>query len=701
MSSRALRKLERKKLQELGEASNSLEEEETPVPTSKPKFNAFALLNDGESSEESDSEGESKTDTVTQTPEEKTDEVQERPTVHHDEETDKKKSKTRSKKKGKNQTKKNKDYDSDEELDRILEEAKKANEAAAKHTTTKSETEEIEDDLDSFDIEEEYDLHDIPVDDFDSNFKYFTSKRLKASLPLLSIKSSKKLDPDQEFRNLFGNLSLEAIDDANSTSSLAISPEVLAQFKRLARLTRGWSGKDRRSVPGTTRKLLMSKIRDDWLPTAQKPLNMEEISRGDIIRYVDYKEDDLSPDELELKMKNELKLGIKYFRFNKIITPQETAANTKFYASVVLTPDPESLIHMLQVYPYHAETLLQVAMILLRQGNEKSTSNSLVERALFIFDRSFSKSFHELLQEGKSELIRLPYESFMNRQFHLCLFRYIVGLGERRLFSTALAYCKFLLSLNPTEDPLGVRYFIDFYAIMSEEFKYLTQLAKSPLCTTYKRWYTPGIAYSTVLAYLYLNDTENAKRELRLAFERHPLTAIKLYESIGLGSIPPSDIKPSVEEEVMCETYMVRAGAMWTEQNHRQFLSDELSAIFKEKQKSEGSSSIASSFMSFFTKDNQKSSDIPLNLIRFAIVSGENKILGKLPEKVWSMLHMFEYDVLPPRDSRVAYNEFTGILGDQDTVIDAMINYVNHNLLGNLVQEAATNDEFLDFAQEE
>lgn len=152
-------------------------------------------------------------------------------------------------------------------------------------------------------------------------------------------------------------------------------------------------------------------------------------------------------------------------------------------------------MQLLQLNPYHQETLLQVAMVLLRQGDNKATSNALIERALFTFDRSFHKNFHELVMSAQNGLIRLPYEFFSNRQFYLNLFRYIVSLGERSLFETALTFCKFLLSLSPAEDPLGTRYFIDFYCIMSEEFEYLIQLSKSPLVTCYTRWYSPGIAF--------------------------------------------------------------------------------------------------------------------------------------------------------------------------------------------------------------
>ena len=116
--------------------------------------------------------------------------------------------------------------------------------------------------------------------------------RLKQSLPLLSIGSIRNLDPDHEFRGLFGNLSMETIDDANTTTSLAISPEVLQQFKKLARLTRGWCGeRTAGEFQVQLRKLLLTKIRDDWLPTTQKPMSMEELRFNEIINYLDYKED--------------------------------------------------------------------------------------------------------------------------------------------------------------------------------------------------------------------------------------------------------------------------------------------------------------------------------------------------------------------------------------------------------------------------
>ncbi|ODV68924.1 DUF654-domain-containing protein [Hyphopichia burtonii NRRL Y-1933] len=697
MSSRALRRLEQQRIQEEAErneqerAQNSGEDSENDYQDSKqPAFNAFSLLN--EQDEETDSGNEDAPETVSP-PEPKPEPVS----------LPSKKSKKKSKSKKKQQKKNNQeketsaDIDSDEELDKILAEVKlKDKSGDSSENTSSSATPQLESYDFEYDVEEEFDEDIKPSPHFDSNFKRFTSNRLKQSLRLLSIQSIKNLDPDQELSNLFGNLSKDTIEDANQTTALSTSPEVLAQFKKLARLTRGWCGKDRRSVPGTTRKLLLSRIKDDYLPTAAKPLNMEELKMSQIVDILDYKEDSFEREELNIKVKKELALGVKYFKFNKVRSIQDRVANTRFYHAAVLTPDPDSLMQLLQQNPYHEETLFQVAMVMLRQGGDKSISNSLVEKGLFVFDRSFHKKFHELLYEGKNGLLRLPYEGFVNRQFYLGLFRYIINLGERSMFFTALNYCKFLLSLSPSEDPLGVRYFIDFYAILAEEFKYLIQFSESPLSTTYSKWNTPGIAFSTVLAFLRLNDKEGARKALISAYSQHPYAAYKLLEAIGLSqSLPVKEHELPTTPEILIasETYLVRAPLLWKEQEERNFLHDELLALFKSQPFEKNTTSFSQSIFQYFTgssKPEDGDGEIPFNLIRFAILSGENKIMAKLPEAIFSRDDVFEYDVLPPRDpNSTRLNHF--LIREGHQVTDSMLDYVDQNLLGAIVQERTGN----------
>ncbi|MBR7539191.1 hypothetical protein KC221_23680, partial [Mycobacterium tuberculosis] len=89
-----------------------------------------------------------------------------------------------------------------DDIDKILAEVKQQ-EAKPKAT------------LEQYDFEDEYDSTVEPSGIYDSNFKNFTTERLNSSLPLLSIKSFKNLDQDQEYKNLFGNsLSTELIEDA-------------------------------------------------------------------------------------------------------------------------------------------------------------------------------------------------------------------------------------------------------------------------------------------------------------------------------------------------------------------------------------------------------------------------------------------------------------------------------------------------------
>lgn len=699
MSSRALRRLERQKLEnELSispepERNGNDESDFDDSPISKPKANAFALLNDGdnETDDEENSDNDNKEDESTEQTRATPKQPNEPPKNKNNKNNKKKQQQKKATTNKKKQQNKIVDEYGDDEFDKILEQMRIKDDQTTTVSVTNQKTL-----INVYDFEEELDEITTPTPDFDSNFKAFTTNRLKKSLSLLSIKSVGSLDQDNEYKNLFGNLSMNTIEDANSTTSMGMSPEMLQQFKRLAKLTRGWGGKDRRGIPGTTRKLIFSKIKDDWLPTTLKPLNMEEIKPDDYVKFLDYKEDTADLEELQLKINKEVNLGVKYFQFSKINNIKERVANTRFYASVVMSPDPESLMQQLQQYPYHVETLLQVAMVLLRQGDNKSTSNALVERALFAFDRSLHKGFHELLYQASNGLARLPYERFMNRQFYLCLFRYITALGERSTFYTALAYCKLLLSLSPAEDPLGVRYFIDFYALMSEEWKYMVQFAESPLVTTYTRWYTPGIAFSTVLAHLKLNQEEKARGALKKAFEAHPYTAYKLYKQIGLSndlSLSEGSFKIDTEVEIATETYLVRCTIMWNDQSHRQFLHDELEKLFSDWKLQNSNNGVFSSILgSFGFKDNKKeSNNAPFNLLRFAILSGENKIMAKLPQQLWSRNDIFEYDILPPKqDEEQAV--LTGLLKKDESIVDHLLDYVDQNLLGSIIQ-SRTADE--------
>lgn len=678
MSSRALRRLERSKgMSSETEVSDSGQFEHSPVR----KANTFSLLNGSE-----ESEGESELE-----PYENDKQTEQKVEVKPEKVEVMKHKPPRDKSRGQKKKQIVENHEDDDDLDKYLEQVRKRDlEKLAKNSQLFS----YESDHDGEDPELQFTESDPPITYTDANYLFFSTERLKECMHLLSIGTVKNLDPDTELKNLFGNLSLETIEDANSTSSLAVSPDALAHFKKLARLTRGWGGKDHRSVPGTSRKLLLTRIKDDWLPTAQKMLQMEDLTTQEAVETKYYKEEDAEYYIIELKVKSEEKLGIRYFQFSKLPNIQDRITNARFYASVVITSNPGALMTIFQQNPYHVENLLQLAMVMKRQGDNKATSTALVEKALFVFDRCFNKRFHELLQNGHTELVRLPYERFTNRQFYLTLFRLIVAHGERSTFFTALNCCKFLLALSPAEDPLGVRYFIDHYAILSEEYKYLLELVDSLLVQTYSQWFTPGLAFSKVLALLHLNRLSDAQTALKRAVDAHPFCACEMLDRVGnTGRVPMnlSDFGASDAVVLAAETYLVRASLLWKEPSHIEFFHSETITVLKQKRSNK------SWFSKWLGTHERAHEDIPVNLLRFVFLSGENKVLAKVPPKIFELEYTNEYDVFPPRDSSVRYDVFKG--QSKRSVTDHLLDYVDQNLLGAVVAEDTA--LFEDFQDEE
>jgi hypothetical protein len=62
-----------------------------------------------------------------------------------------------------------------------------------------------------------------------------------------------------------------------------------------------------------------------------------------------------------------------------------------------------------------------------------------------------------------------------DRALFLALFRYIVALGQRGCWRTALEYTKFLLSLDDG-DPVCSLLMVDMYAIRAREYHWLIRL---------------------------------------------------------------------------------------------------------------------------------------------------------------------------------------------------------------------------------
>ncbi|GME71736.1 unnamed protein product [Ambrosiozyma monospora] len=339
MSSRALRRLERERLEKERSkiTDDESEEEDVPQISQSRTVNAFAFL-DGEEEEEEDEEEDDEevndAEVVEDEPEPEDDisgedddfvdaeegnsepepEVIQKVSIPSKKsQKNKSKSKYKNKKKNKNkktqtqqQTKKVDDLD-DDELDKLLSQVAKENQSNDSRAYI---NDEDQDEIDSV-----FDNITEPMDTYAPGGKVFTLKKFQKCLPLLQVNPN-DLDPDKEYESLFGKLSSAAIEEADSTSSTFVTPEILKQIKQLSKRVRGWSGRDHRSIPGTSRKLRLTKIRDDWIPSVQKSLVMEQMTDSQLQAYFELTTDDWK-DVIASDVARLAKAGVRYYQMGE------------------------------------------------------------------------------------------------------------------------------------------------------------------------------------------------------------------------------------------------------------------------------------------------------------------------------------------------------------------------------------------------
>lgn len=519
------------------------------------------------------------------------------------------------------------DMDEDE-LDRLL--------SGLKVKPVANELDSDSDNMSAYESADDEELAPLePCAILEAGAKLLTPKTYVRSAHLLVL-HPRDLNPDREYEALFGKLSSAAVDAADSTSSSFVSPEMLKDIKRLAKRVRGWSGRDHRSLPGTSRKLVLTKIRDDWIPIQKKPLAVEEMDRTALAALFQARSPNDWRDVVEEDVQRDVRAGLHYFQASPGPT-YSTAATTEFFVSTCVQPDHESLIRLLQRAPYSLETILQVAAILQRQGDNSNT-NGLIERALFVLEWALPAGL-----ELGSAMARLPYEFFLNRQLYLVCIRYISVLTQKGTFYTAFNYCRLLLSFDPNNDPMGVRYFVDYYAFMAGEYKWIVDFVASPLCQTYVEWLTPGMLYTVAMAHFQLGDRASAKTALANAYAAHPHTGHELLAKLGDEAHPWLLAEPSSAVQMASALYAVRAPQLCEDMPLKQFVLAELAAVVERVGKPAVNTYL-------------NTVEVPTNLIRHVFLSNESAAMARIPPSFWAEHEVYEFDVLPPSLGTTVYN---------------------------------------------
>ncbi|KAH6639495.1 Nulp1-pending protein-like protein [Boeremia exigua] len=250
--------------------------------------------------------------------------------------------------------------------------------------------------------------------------------------------------------------------------------------------------------------------------------------------------------------------GTVEYRFVHNTSYQETQRQ---FHKCVASYDPERMIQLLQIHPYHISTLLQVSEIA-KQQRDNASASDLLERGLFAFGRSVHSTFSSSLSAGKA---RLSFSRPENREFFLAIWRYIATLCVRATFRTAFEWARLMLSLSPEEDPYCMRLLVDQLALRGRSPESLVAIAESDVLE--RSWKVPpNIAFSVSLAHLRLKEPVKARSTLKNAVREYPWLAARLCKELDITPIPkPIWGKEPTDDlqELLCRMYVPRAKDLW------------------------------------------------------------------------------------------------------------------------------------------
>lgn len=258
------------------------------------------------------------------------------------------------------------------------------------------------------------------------------------------------LNADAELKRLFGSRVIESERRAEEAGNNSISRQ------------RGRAG----GRSALRRKVNLVSLRENWYPEAP----------GLVM-------------ELDTKATETDTSGVRYYRY---VHEATYARIQDEYRALVSSHDPNLLVELSSRYPYHVDTLLQLAEVY-RQMGELDRAAEMVERCLYVLETSWNISFKPY--DGNC---RLCFDVLENRALYVALFRYSQLLTRRGLHRTALEISKLLLNLDSERDPMGMLMLADSFALLSGEYRWIqdmrTYYAPIPV------QYFPNFSASSALA---------------------------------------------------------------------------------------------------------------------------------------------------------------------------------------------------------
>lgn len=343
--------------------------------------------------------------------------------------------------------------------------------------------------------------------------------------------------------------------------------------------------------------------------------------------------------------------GETFYRIVHSTGYQETQRQ---YEIAVRSMDPQRLVFMLQQYPYHIATLLQVSEIM-RHDRTYTEAGDMLERALFTFGRIVHSSFAAAMAAGKA---RLDFRYWENREFYLAVWRYILDLRMRGTWRTAYEWVKLLLALSPEDDPYALHSLVGQFALRSnkggEFFNFLNTPRRSQRPRLAPNEFDP---FTAVLCMI--NDNmegkdmkETAVQCLDRAIRREPHLVYILCSSIGVEPMPPAlegySEPPTPRIKLLGGVYLDQLKDLWSAPEAKDLLETVARRIDKDaKLVPDKDASFHDVIPTSLARQIYLlESDFLLRLLAPCIVVGESSSVGDRPTQ----------DPFPPQDTYQTYD---------------------------------------------
>ncbi|KAK2920258.1 transcription factor 25 [Channa argus] len=352
--------------------------------------------------------------------------------------------------------------------------------------------------------------------------------------------------------------------------------------------------------------------------------------------------------------------GIHYFTFEHSRDYQQVQFK---FLDAVESMDPNNIVALLQLNPYHIDSLLQLSDVC-RIQEDQEMARDLIERALYSFECTFHPLFS--LTSGTS---RLDYLRPENRAFYLTLYKHMMFLEKRGCPRTALEYCKLILSLDPDSDPLCMLLLIDFLTLRSREYKSLLQL--------YQDWeeyrnlsQLPNFAFSAALCCFHLSQQEDRDPEenekqrckagqmLQNALIMFPgvlmplldLCSVQPDASVTSNAFfgPKSQIGQPPALAELVALYVGRTYNLWREAPVMIWVEESVKEVLR---RVEAQDPLVEESQN---KRKQRYQSAPRNIHRHVLISEIKEATSSLPLEVTTQPVM-SFDPLPPLDSVISY----------------------------------------------